>query len=94
MMATQLRDRLTGANGKVLALVDDALQRLSQRELVTTEEARACLRGIAAKVDDPVLAASAASVVEEATASYDDSLLVSGSHVVDTLLDLRLVLTG
>jgi len=94
-MGTQLRGRTTiPASGKALARLDDALHALSQRELMTTEEARSSLRGIATNVDDPERAASAMSIVEEAVASYDDSLLVGWSQVVDTLLDLRLVLTG
>ena len=94
-MGTQLRDRPTiPANGESIALVDGALQRFSQRELLTTEEARACLRDIAANFDDPVRAVGAMSILEEAMASYDDSLLVGTSQVVDTLLDLRLLLAG
>lgn len=94
-MATRLHERpATSPNDLPIGRVDDALRGFSGRELVTTDEARASLRGIAESIDDPVRATRAVPIVEDAAASYGDSLLVGRGRVVDALLDLGLVLLG
>lgn len=92
-MATRLHERpASSSRDLAVACVDDALRGFARRELVTTDEARAALRGIAESIVDPVHAAGAVPIVEDAAASYGDSLLVFRGRVVDALLDLRLVL--
>jgi hypothetical protein len=90
--ALRNRERTVTVRSACAELVDEALRSVSQREFLTREEALTLLRAIVADISEPTLAVTAASIVDDALASYSDGLLVGRSQVIDPLLDLRLAL--
>jgi hypothetical protein len=73
-------------------VVDAALRLAAGRQLFTREEALGLLQEVEAEVDDPERATTVERIVADVDTGWAEQLMVSRSDVVDSLLDIRLVL--
>ncbi len=75
-----------------LDAVDAVLAMVSQRKLVTAEEARRMLHGVQVAVEGEAPEARIAGIIMDATTTYSDQMVLERSRLVDPLLDIRLVI--
>ena len=77
-----------------LDAVDAALAMVSQRKLVTAEEACRMLHGVQIALEGEAPEARIAGIITDAAMAYSDQMVLERSRLVDPLLDIRLVICG
>jgi hypothetical protein len=83
--------RTVGRDDQPLAAVDAALTMASQSRLVTVDEALRLLHGVEATVGNRD--ARVAGIVADASETFADQVMLDRDRLVDTLLDIRLVIS-
>jgi hypothetical protein len=83
--------RSPGRDDQPLAAVDAALAMASQSRLVRVDEALGLLRGVEATIGDRD--SRVAGIVADASDAYSDQATLDRDRLVDTLLDIRLVVS-